>query len=150
MAKFSISNPAEMKISISVGSEDILNVCRPNVSFIKTQTGIRNISVGIDLIKPPHSVTAVVLFPGPMSHSNENVEIHMEFQGIEDVIEKERALHEKEIEKTKKALEGTEKKLMNKQFLEKAPAQVVEQAKAKQAELTEKINKLKESLESLK
>ena len=43
-----------------------------------------------------------------------------------------------------------EKKLANKQFLEKAPPEVVEQAKSKKVELTEKISKLEESLESLK
>jgi valyl-tRNA synthetase len=68
----------------------------------------------------------------------------------EDAFQKVKARREKDIENTQKVLEGTEKKLANEQFLEKAPAEVVEQAKAKKAELTEKIAKLKESLESLK
>jgi valyl-tRNA synthetase len=55
----------------------------------------------------------------------------------------------KDIEKSKKELQGIESKLGNKNFVDKAPAAVVEQSKTRQQELEKVIDELQEQLKKI-
>jgi len=55
----------------------------------------------------------------------------------------------KDIEKSKKELQGIESKLGNKNFVDKAPAAVVEQSKTRQQELETVIDELQEQLKKI-
>ncbi len=142
-----VSSPSDLTVTVSVPDNDLYDYCRDKEGFIKRTTGVNEVAIGVNLPKPPRSATAIAYFP-ELPPNRTPVDVHVSLD--EQAVEKEKARLDKEIEKAQKALEGTERKLENKQFLEKAPAEVVEQAKAKKAELTEKIAKLRESLESLK
>ena len=79
----------------------------------------------------------------------EKATIFVRLEGIVDfALESERL--EKEIGKTSVELESVARKINNKDFLEKAPADVVEKVKEKHAELEEKADKLKSNLEKIK
>ncbi len=52
---------------------------------------------------------------------------------------------QRDIEKAQKELAGLDAKLMNEQFLQNAPAQIIDGARARQAELREKIAKLEKN-----
>ena len=56
---------------------------------------------------------------------------------------------EKEVEKLNKEVERVEKKLSNQGFLAKAPDQVIEEEKAKQADYTEKRDAVKARIAEL-
>lgn len=68
------------------------------------------------------------------------------FRGIID-ISKEKERKEKEIEKLKEIFEEIEKRLKDKEFLEKAPADVIEAQRKKMEEIEEKIKNLKKDIE---
>jgi valyl-tRNA synthetase len=55
----------------------------------------------------------------------------------------------KDIEKSKRELQGIESKLGNKNFMDKAPAAVVEQSKTRQQELEKVIDELQEQLKKI-
>jgi valyl-tRNA synthetase len=156
-ARYNVTGRNGVSITISVESEKAKKDIEGNLHFIERLTRVSDITVGVGLSKPADSATGTASYTyethqkgTAVSSVSEHVDVHVVFPGFQDVLNREKARHAKEIGNAQKALEGTEKKLANKQFLAKAPAEVVEQAKAKKAELTEKIAKLKESLESLK
>ncbi|RKZ00310.1 MAG: valine--tRNA ligase, partial [Candidatus Hydrothermota bacterium] len=73
------------------------------------------------------------------------IEFYVPLAGLIDV-EKERARLLKEIEELKQLLEKTEKKLSNKNFIEKAPAHIVEAERQKAENFRTKIAKLEAHL----
>jgi len=76
-------------------------------------------------------------------------EIFINLEGLIDV-EKEIKRLEKEKEKIEKKLVQIEKKLKNKEFLEKAPREIVEKEKNSYNELKERLNKIIHYLSDLK
>ncbi len=77
------------------------------------------------------------------------VEFYVPLEGLIDV-EKERARLLKEIEELQKLLERTEKKLSNKNFVEKAPSHVVQAEREKAENFRTKLEKLQAHLKRLK
>jgi valyl-tRNA synthetase len=88
--------------------------------------------------KPKDSATAVV----------EDVEIFIPLGGLIDV-GKERERITKEIERLEGLLAGVGAKLMQHDFIQKAPKEVVEKERKKQADFEEKVEKLRAGLKSL-
>src|SRR3954470_14864093 len=87
--------------------------------------------------------------PPPGAHHDvvEGFAIAIEFP--EKVITKEQQERtERELEKSRKELESLDAKLVNEQFLKNAPPAIVEGAKARQAELRERIEKLLQNQEA--
>ena len=78
-----------------------------------------------------------------------NTKIYVSLEGLID-IEKEIEKLNKEIEKVKKELERTTNKLSNPQFVEKAPAAVLEKEKSIEAELLSKLQKLQDNIDVFK
>jgi len=76
------------------------------------------------------------------------LEIYVPLKGAVD-IEKEKMRLEKEIAKVSSDLQKVESKLSNESFVSKAPQEVIEKEKAKQKELKEILEKLKEGLTKL-
>jgi valyl-tRNA synthetase len=77
------------------------------------------------------------------------VEIHAPLAGIIDV-KKEKERLSKEKAQLEKFLKGVQAKLTNKKFMENASEDVVEKEKQKEGDALEKIEKIKEKLETLK
>ena len=100
---------------------------------------LKSLSVGDMGQRPPSSATAVV----------EKATIFVSLEGIVD-FSKEAVRLEKEINKLAKELTGISKKLSNENFLNKAPADVVDKVKEKQAGLLEKQQKLQATLDKIK
>ena len=76
------------------------------------------------------------------------VEVYVPLKGLIDLEVEKRRL-EKEIGGLEKALLGLEKKLSNKGFLEKAPAEVVENERQRRVEYQNTLGKLNENLAAL-
>ena len=77
-----------------------------------------------------------------------NIEIFIPFEDLIN-IEDEITRLEKEKEKLSKGKQGTDAKLNNKNFLAKAPENVVKQIKEKQKEYDEKINNIEQRIKEL-
>jgi valyl-tRNA synthetase len=72
--------------------------------------------------------------------------VHVAIELPEKVVTKEQLERtQRELEKSRKELIGLDAKLQNEQFLSNAPASVVEQARARQGELRERITKLEQN-----
>jgi len=77
-----------------------------------------------------------------------DVEIYVPLTGLIDVEEEKNRLEE-EMEKLKNLLEKNNERLSDKNFLSRAPAEVIEKEKAKKEDWQRRLKKLKENLQSL-
>ncbi len=125
----SVQSQDELKIETIKQYQDIIiNLARLK-SFSASESGI----------KPKSSATSIV----------NGASIFVSLEGIIDFA-KEAGRLEKEINKLTKELSAVSNKLSNKNFLNKAPADVVEKVKEKNMALLEKQQKLQANLEKIK
>jgi len=114
---------------------EILKKCNNDIAKL---TKADNIEIKQDIKKPDHAATAVV----------HDFEIFIPLKDVIDLdVEKERI--KKEMNRLEKLLNGINKKLQNKQFMDKAPEHVVEKETNKQKNFQEKFNKLQKSLKMI-
>ncbi len=106
--------------------------------YVKSLAFLEELEVGEDVERPPKSAMRVA----------GKTEVYVPLGDIID-LDKERARLERELKKVEKELERVNKKLSNKNFLEKAPAEVVEKEKAIKAELEEKKRRLEDAIKSI-
>lgn len=106
-----------------------------NLEYIKNLARVDSIIAEKKLAKPDASVTAVF----------DDNQVHILLKGIIDFNEEKIRL-KKEIEKVKKEMGGSEKKLSNKGFLEKAPDEIIEKVRGKVDLLKAKLEKLEGNL----
>lgn len=109
------------------------------IDYIKKLAKVDTITIGKDIQKPKASASAVL----------RDVEIFIPLEGLID-LDVERQRLQKEIQRLENSIAGVEKKLSNENFVNNAPAEVVEKERAKQKDWQENLNKLKGILESLK
>ncbi|MBW1914407.1 MAG: valine--tRNA ligase [Deltaproteobacteria bacterium] len=114
------------------GEADI--VCR-NAGHIQNLAKVNSVKICGASAKPDASATAVF---------GQN-QVHVLLKGLIDFEEETKRL-KKEIEKIDKEMEGSNKKLSNKGFLAKAPADVVKKVSEKVDILNSKLEKLKKNL----
>ena len=120
---------------VKTGSADqdaTLASCR---EYLVSLARLSGLEFGQGLTKPPLAATVVV----------RGFEVHVPLAEVID-LGAERQRLQKELTKTEAALERIAKKLGNEAFLGKAPAEVVSQQKATQAELADQHAKLKATL----
>jgi len=117
-----------------VGKEesDILN---RNLAHIKSLAKVDEASIVSGVPKPEASATTVF---------GQN-QVHVLLKGLID-FEEERKRLRKEIGKVEKDIQASDKKLTNKSFLEKAPADIVAKVKEKVEDLSLKLGKLNQNL----
>ncbi len=116
--------------------ENLLNAHSP---YIKELAKVDSLEIGQKLKKPKHSAVAVV----------GDSEIFVPLEGIIDVKKEAKRLTQK-IKELEHILHSNDKKLKNKQFLSRAPKEVVVQTKQKQAQLKDAVKKLKANLKGFK
>ncbi len=129
--------PPSKSVSIvidMVGKEesDILN---RNLAYIQSLAKVDDASIVSGVPKPEASATAIF---------GRN-QVHVLLKGLID-FEEERKRLRKEIGKIEKDIQASNKKLTNKSFLEKAPADIVAKVKEKVEDLTLKLDKLNQNL----
>ncbi|OGC79078.1 MAG: valine--tRNA ligase [candidate division Zixibacteria bacterium RBG_16_40_9] len=79
---------------------------------------------------------------------SKDIEIYVPLAGLVD-LDEEKGRLEKEIEKLKSLLEKNKERLSDKNFLSKAPAEIIEKEKAKKEDWQMRLKKLQENLKSL-
>lgn len=96
------------------------------------------LSVGADIERPKRAPRLILDF----------AEVFVQLEGLIDLRKEGRRLR-KELKEARQELESTLRKLNNEEFLEKAPAQVIEKEKKKLNEFREKIERLEKNLQIL-
>ncbi|HEX2984042.1 MAG TPA: valine--tRNA ligase [Ignavibacteriales bacterium] len=108
------------------------------LEYIKKLTKAEELVIGKDAAKPKASASAVLA----------GAEIYIPLQGLID-LDAERNRLQKEITRLEGAVAGVEKKLSNANFVNNAPADVVEKERAKQENWQSSLKKLREILDNL-
>jgi len=107
-------------------------------SYIKALARLCELRIGTAETKPKTAATAVI----------KGAEVYVPLEGVLD-LKQERDRLQKEMAKISKEIELFSRKLMNRDFIDKAPKAVVEKDTAKLGELKEKNKKLEQSLKML-
>lgn len=136
-----VNTPMSKKIAmiINVHDEKILDTLETNKAYLERFCNPEMLTIGVGALAPEKAMTAVV----------SGAEIYLPLQGLIN-IEEEITRLEKELEKLNKEVERVQKKLANEKFVAKAPAQVVEEERAKEKDYLEKRATVQERLEELK
>ncbi|MCK4463644.1 MAG: class I tRNA ligase family protein, partial [Candidatus Omnitrophica bacterium] len=137
-ATWHIEPMKEVDICIKVKKKKDLALINENKAYINKLACIKNISTSNKLKKPRHSAVTV----------KGDIEIFLPLEGIID-LKKEKNRLKKKLGEISNLLKGIEEKLKNKNFISKAPKQVVEKEKKRAAFLKTEINGLKKNLKEL-
>jgi valyl-tRNA synthetase len=125
-------------VLIKSNSNGNLDLIKQNEVYLISLSKLSEIDVGTDLIKPKFSASSVVA----------DLEVFVPLEGLID-IEVERSRLTKEITRLEKQIEGITSKLMNTDFIAKAPKEVVERERQKSNDFQANLNKLQANLHSL-
>ncbi|MBU5342605.1 valine--tRNA ligase [Caldifermentibacillus hisashii] len=136
-----VNTPMSKKIAMIINAHDekILDTLETNKAYLERFCNPEMLTIGVGALAPEKAMTAVV----------SGAEIYLPLQGLIN-IEEEITRLEKELEKLNKEVERVQKKLANEKFVAKAPAQVVEEERAKEKDYLEKRTTVQERLEELK
>jgi valyl-tRNA synthetase len=130
-----ISPAKKVDILLDMPNPEEGEIVRQNTAHIQSLARVDSVQVAAKVAKPEASATAVF---------GEN-QVHVLLKGLLDFQEEQRRLR-KEIKKIEKDMEAAEKKLSNKQFMEKAPEDVIEKVKEKVAAMQLQLEKLNHNL----
>jgi len=111
------------------------DIVRQNTAHIQSLARVDSVQVAAKVAKPEASATAVF---------GEN-QVHVLLKGLLDFQEEQGRLR-KEIKKIERDMEVAETKLSNKQFMDKAPDEVIEKVKEKVASMQLQLEKLNQNL----
>ncbi|HYL80248.1 MAG TPA: class I tRNA ligase family protein, partial [Candidatus Acidoferrum sp.] len=131
---YNISPAKRLPLVLHTGGapqDAILESCR---GYLTNLAKLSKLTFGQNVAKPDVAATAVV----------KGIEVHVPLEDVIDLRE-EQARLAKELAKVEKALERITRKLSNEEFLRKAPAAVVSQERASEAELLDARTKIRES-----
>ena len=129
----------KLKCLIHCDDETKKEIIEKHADLIINLARLESLDAGATAERPKASATAVV----------DDVTLFVSLEGIVDVA-KESARLEKEIAKLAKENEGLTRKLANAQFVSKAPAEVVDKVRQRQAGLLEKQERLQANLDKIK
>lgn len=129
--------PPSKKINIVIEMSDqkASKALRNNIVHVQNLAKVDSVQIEPKVSKPEASATAVV---------GEN-QIHVLLKGLMD-FEEERTRLRKEIKKIEKDIDMSEKKLSKKDFMEKAPREIVEKVRSQVESNSLKLKKLNQNL----
>ena len=136
--EMNISPSKNVNLIIDAKSEQDEEILERNLSYIQTLAKVDGVSIGLGLPKPEKSATAIF----------EETSVHVLLEGLIDFGEEKKRIG-KAINKIEKEMAASNKKLSNKGFLQKAPAEIVADVRNKFEGLSAKLSKLKQNLSFL-
>ncbi len=119
-------------------SKEKRKVIQSNLNYIYSLARIENAEISEELEKPPQSATAVIT----------GIEIYIPLKGLIDIDNEKKRL-EKETSRLQQQIKSLNFKLANKEFINKAPGEIVEREREKLAANTSNYERLKENLQAL-
>ncbi|RMG68613.1 MAG: valine--tRNA ligase, partial [Nitrospirae bacterium] len=136
--ELNIAPSKELDVILKPDDADSERVLRENSKYISKMAKTSSITIASDATGGKGIATSV----------REHVEVYIPLEGLLDV-DSEIGRLNKDLKKLTQNLMTLEKKLLNEDFLSKAPREVVEKEKRRYNELTEKKEKLLESIKRL-
>ena len=136
-SKMNIADSLPLEL-VARGSEGVCAVLRRHALMLEALAGIEKLTAGEGLARPEGASSDVV----------EGVQLFIPLKGVID-IDQERGRLQRRIEEAEKFLTGSEAKLKNESFVSRAPAEVVAAERERNAQLRERLAKLKTSLKEL-
>jgi valyl-tRNA synthetase len=136
--EMNIAPSMQITVIVKVENKELGEHLEKSAGYAKTLARIKELRIGVAEDKPKNVATAVI----------KGAEVYVPLEGILDLTQ-ERDRLQKEIAKISKDIEVFSKKLSNKNFVDKAPKEVVEKDTAKLEEFKVKREKLEESLKML-
>jgi valyl-tRNA synthetase len=136
--EMNIAPSMQITVIVRVESKELGEHLEKSAGYAKTLARIKELRIGVSEAKPASVATAVIA----------GAEVYVPLEGLLD-LSQERDRLQKEIAKISKDIEVFSKKLSNKNFVDKAPKEVVEKDTAKLEEFRVKRDKLEQSLRML-
>jgi valyl-tRNA synthetase len=136
--EMNIAPSMQITVVVKVENKELGEHLEKSAGYAKTLARIKELRIGVAEDKPTNVATAVI----------KGAEVYVPLEGILDLTQ-ERDRLQKEIAKISKDIEVFSKKLSNKNFVDKAPKDVVEKDTAKLEEFEVKREKLEQSLKML-
>ena len=127
-----------LRVLLSLADDASRPALEANQHLICDQAALDHLEIGVALAKPPASAAAVL--PG--------IEVYVPLEGVID-LDKERQRLSDRLDKARGFLAGSDKKLANENFVARAPAEVVDRERARNAELREEAARLEANLAEL-
>jgi len=135
---WNIDQAKKIDCLLSCPTKDKEQLVRANEQNIIALGKLNNLTIGTQITKPKDSVAGVV----------ESIKFFIPLAGIIDV-DKEKQRIKKQTEELTRATSSLAQRLKNKDFLKKAPKDVVEKEKNRLAELNTKLKELNQVLKEL-
>lgn len=129
----------KFNVLVKTADQEKEKIIKNNLQYIMELARVEELTIGPSVAKPPASAAAVL----------QGMEIIVPLEGLMDFAEEKKRV-EKVLKKIEKDIAFLEKKLSNPNFVDKAPAEVIEKDRQKQKTLTEKRAKLLDNLLTLK
>jgi valyl-tRNA synthetase len=136
--EMNIAPSMQINVIVKVETGELGDHLEKSAGYAKTLARIKELRIGVAETKPRSVATAVIA----------GAEVYVPLEGLLDLTQ-ERDRLQKEIAKISKDIEVFSKKLSNKNFVDKAPKEVVEKDTAKLEEFRVKREKLEQSLKML-
>ncbi|MDP2167897.1 MAG: valine--tRNA ligase [Thermodesulfovibrionales bacterium] len=136
--ELNISPSLELKAVIKTSSDEAERVIRENLHYVRRLARAGEITLGRDVGKPRGSATSV----------RAGLEVYVPLEGVLDV-KKELARLNKEKQKVEESVLFIRKKLMNEDFVRKAPEDIIAKERQRLEDLLEKNERLAESIKGI-
>lgn len=136
-ARRAVQPREEIPVTVSCADEEAARVVSSQGYLIEQLARSRPLEVGTDLPRPEGAAVAVL--------SRAQVFVSVKKEGLEA----ERARLEKQLKAERGRLERIEDRLRNRQYIEKAPQEVVERDRSRREDIIAKIERLTKGLEGL-
>ena len=134
--EMNIGPSKRVNVLVEMPDEGEAKIIRQNMVHIQNLAKVDSVSVQSKVSKPEASATAVF---------GQN-QVHVLLKGLLDFSEERKRLR-KEIKKIEKDMEISEKKLSKKDFVQKAPPEIVAQVRTKAETMRLKLDKLNQNLD---
>ncbi|MEW6214643.1 MAG: class I tRNA ligase family protein [Nitrospirota bacterium] len=137
--ELNISPSLKLNVSIKTYSQIAEKILKENVHYLRRLAKAEEIEIGMDVEKLEGSATSV----------KNSMEIYVPLKGVLN-IEAEINRLKKDVAKVEESIAFLNKKLLNEDFLYRAPEEVVKKERAKYEELIYKKERIAESIKRLK
>jgi valyl-tRNA synthetase len=134
--EMNIAPSLQIKVVVKAENGETAAHLEKSAAYVKTLARVSELRIGVDEKKPATAATGVV----------KGAEVYVPLGGVIDLAQERERLR-KEIAKISKDIEVFSRKLSNRDFLDRAPKDVVEKDSAKLEEFIKKRGKLERSLE---
>jgi valyl-tRNA synthetase len=137
--ELNISPSLKLNVSLKTFSQISEKILRENLRYLKNLAKISDVEIGMNIEKPECSATSV----------KNSMEIYVPLKGVLN-IDAEIDRLKKDDAKVEKSIASLNKKLLNEDFLQKAPKEIVDKERTKYEDLIKMRERIAESIKILK